>query len=101
MATLVGIAGRATRGGLLLRHGGVSRLVAPDSTPVVVVAGVTPLGMAVREACSAILAGELKPCRWCESITPCDCERWHEYMLTQDPDPHGDLSELSDSDIPY
>ena len=62
---------------------------------------VTPLGQAVREACAAILAGELEPCRWCESIAPCDCLRWHEYMLLQDPDPHGDLSAFDDCEIPY
>ena len=61
----------------------------------------TPLGLAVREACAQLLAGEVKPCRWCGSIAPCDCERWMEYIAMQDPDPHGDLSEFSDLDLPY
>ena len=72
--------------------------VQPTRTPI---AGVTPLGAAVREACTAILAGELQPCRWCESIAPCDCLRWHEYLAMQDADPHGDLSEFSDEDLRY
>ena len=73
-------------------------VVAPTRTPIV---QLTPLGDAVREACAAVLAGELKPCQWCGSIAPCDCLRWHEYMLLQDADPHGDLSQFSDEDIPY
>lgn len=74
-------------------------VVAPTRTPIV--AGLTPLGVAVREACVAVLAGELQPCRWCGSIAPCDCLRWHEYMLLQDADPHGDLSQYQDEEIPY
>ena len=73
--------------------------VEPTRTPIV--AGLTPLGLAVREACAQVLAGELQPCRWCGSIAPCDCLRWHEYMLMQDPDPHGDLSVFSDEDLRY
>ncbi len=61
----------------------------------------TPLGLAVREACARLLAGEVKPCRWCGSITPCDCLRWHEYIAMQDADPHGDLSVFSDEDLRY
>ncbi len=72
--------------------------VEPTRTPIV---ALTLLGAAVREACAAVLAGELKPCQWCGSIAPCDCLRWHEYMLLQDADPHGDLSELQDCDLPY
>ncbi len=73
--------------------------VEPTRTPIV--AQLTPLGAAVREACAAVLAGELKPCQWCGSIAPCDCLRWHEYMLLQDADPHGDLSVFSNEDLPY
>ncbi len=73
--------------------------VQPTRTPIV--AQLTPLSVAVREACAAILAGEVKPCRWCDSIAPCDCERWMEYLAMQDADPHGDLSELQDCDLPY
>ena len=91
--------GYATPAGLYLRCGDGLRLVEPTRTPIV--AQLTPLGAAVREACTAVLAGELKPCRWCGSIAPCDCLRWHEYMLLQDPDPHGDLSQFSDDEIPY
>lgn len=72
--------------------------VQPTRTPIV---QLTPLGVAVREACVAVLAGELQPCRWCGSIAPCDCLRWHEYMLLQDADPHGDLSQYQDEEIPY
>jgi hypothetical protein len=72
--------------------------VVPTRTPI---AQLTPLGAAVREACAAVLAGELQPCQWCGSIAPCDCLRWHEYMLLQDADPHGDLSVFSDEDLPY
>ena len=91
--------GYATPAGLYLRCGDGLRLVEPTRTPIV--AGLTPLGAAVREACAAILAGEVKPCQWCDSIAPCDCLRWHEYMLLQDADPHGDLSQFSDLDLPY
>ena len=71
--------------------------VEPTREPIV---QLTPLGMAVREACAAVLAGELKPCQWCDSIAPCDCLRWHEYMLL-DADPHGDLSVFGDEELPY
>ncbi len=74
-------------------------VVTPTREPIV--AQLTPLGVAVREACAAILAGEVKPCRWCDSIAPCDCERWMEYLAMQDADPHGDLSQYSDEDLPY
>jgi len=72
-------------------------VVEPTRTPIV---ALTPLGAAVREACTAVLAGELKPCQWCGSIAPCDCLRWHECMLL-DADPHGDLSVFDDCEIPY
>lgn len=84
--------GIVTPTGLALHHNG-------RSVPLPVTS-VTPLGVAVREACAAILAGELEPCRWCDSIAPCDCLRWHEYMLL-DADPHGDLSVFDDCEIPY
>ena len=90
--------GYATPAGLYLRCGDGLRLVEPTRTPIV---ALTLLGAAVREACAAVLAGELKPCQWCGSIAPCDCLRWHEYMLLQDADPHGDLSQFSDEEIPY
>jgi len=61
--------------------------VQPTRTPI---AGVTPLGAAVREACTAILAGELQPCRWCESIA---------LLARIDADPHG-YNDLTDLDIP-
>lgn len=84
--------GIVTKDGIALQHDGHVIPLAPT---------LTPLGRAVREACAAILAGELQPCRWCGSIAPCDCLRWHEYMLLQDADPHGDLSELQDGELPY
>lgn len=72
--------------------------VAPTRTPIV---QLTPLGAAVREACAALLAGELKPCQWCGSIAPCDCLWWHEYMLLQDADPHGDLTWRESEEVPF
>ena len=96
------VAPRNASAAMFLRDGanrGMWRQVEPTREPIA--QGITPLGMAVREACTAILAGELQPCRWCGSIAPCDCLRWHEYMLMQDPDPHGDLSVFSDEDLRY
>lgn len=92
------VTGIASPDGLYVRQGDGFRRVEPTRTPI---AQLTPLGLAVREACAAILAGELRPCRWCGSISPCDCERWREYMLLQNADPHGDLSQFSDEEIPY
>lgn len=73
--------------------------VQPVTEPIA--AQLTPLGAAVREACAAVLAGELQPCRWCDSIAPCDCLRWMEYLSMQDADPHGDLSVYQDEELPY
>ena len=72
-------------------------VVEPTRTPIV---ALTLLGAAVREACAAVLAGELKPCQWCGSIAPCDCLLWHGAMLLQDADPHGDLRALQAMEIP-
>lgn len=99
-AVVIGrVAPRAHSAAMFLRDERTWRQVQPTRTPIV--QGITPLGLAVREACAAILAGELQPCRWCGSIAPCDCLRWHEYMLLQDADPHGDLSVFSDEDLRY
>ena len=92
---LVGIAGRHTPAGLVLRHGDGFRVVTPDSTPVVVVAGaqaLTPLGLAVLAALDA------EPCPVCSRYA-CDCDEWHEMMAGIDADPHA-LNDLSNLDIP-
>lgn len=56
-------------------------VVEPTRTPIVL----TPLGAAVREACAAVLAGELQPCRWCGEVYGCDCQDWLEWMMLAQP----------------
>ena len=99
MSHHIAVSGLATPTGLYARCGDGWRKLEPTRTPIV--AQLTPLGAEVREACTAILAGEVKACPWCDSIAPCDCLRWMEYLAMQDADPHGDLSQFSDDEIPY
>jgi hypothetical protein len=86
--------GVVTATGIAVEHNG--RRVELPPTP-------TPLGVAVRELCTAILAGDVEPCPVCGRYD-CDRDEWHELMHGGpdfDPDPHGDLSVWADEEIPY
>ena len=49
----------------------------------------------------AAASGELQPCPHCGTWYGCDCVDWLEWTAMLDADPHGDLSEWQDCDLPY
>jgi len=99
MSHHLAVSGLVTPTGLYARCADGWRKLEPTRTPIV--AQLTPLGVAVRQACDAILRGDVEPCA-CGKFA-CDCDEWHEIMFTDptDPDPHGDLRALQAMELPY
>ena len=75
--------GIVTAAGPAIRHRGVTVQLPAERTP---------LGAAVAAVVAAIDAGEITPCPHCGRYA-CECE--------PEADPHGDLSEWQDCDLPY
>ena len=70
-------------------------VVTPTRTPIV---ALTPLGVAVREACDGILRGDVEPCA-CGKFA-CDCDEWHEIMNGINAAERGELGDY-ESELPY
>ena len=71
--------------------------VAPTRTPIV--AGLTPLGAAVRTLCDGILRGDVEPCA-CGRFA-CDCDEWGEIMAGIDAAERGELGDYESEELPY
>lgn len=92
MSHHVAVCGVATPTGLYARCGDGWRKLEPTRTPIV--AQLTPLGLAVREAC------DTEPCPVCGRYA-CDCDEWHEIMNGIDAAERGELGDYESEALPY